>query len=848
MMADQQQQQSQQPQQQAPPQQPQQQQAAASTQQPSQQQQQQHPVTPATPQPTPPTQHQLAPQQHQHQQHQQQQNSAVSSLASSIAMNTMAITMPNNIGIAQQGAVASIRSPLPQVQVIHQAMHSPSYLPQFSYNQQQLMLQNAAMQAAMQASGMNINPQQLNLANMAVAMQGRPNSNMTATQGMLTHSPTQVQQLNGRNRLILDSWKFYSDSRASLPSRDFCFLDHFQPGTPMISSPPTSQAYNVQATNANSKTGAIMGNGNKMSSQAVTQQHMQQAQQVAQATAMVGKTVMSNQSNPPPLLIGQLGVLPGHLATNQTFGPHSKQGQSLSMAGQAQPQLISTQAPVRFSQAQLVSSTGQIITSQPMLTNQIMQAMAANLQQGIPIAHQPILSAPNQSPTIITGQGIYLRPASAMQQQGIMGVQAAAINPNMRGNAPQSLQVRPSSAAIPIQKQTTAAQTGKVILPSTSKSATAKIQPSINANASGTKANIPSLKSPKALGRPKGTGKATSAASMSGSNGSPATVQAKTSAQISKPSTPTSQVAQSLTTHTSKSQSDSELEVGKKIAGGNVTVPLAVKPAKEKREEEEDSKENISKIGAVSLLEKPREIPTFELKCGQDSPMPVAEKQRAIVKPHILTHVIDGFIIQEGPEPFPVQRSSLMTEFIPPKPGQPIEQVPTSLQNNDDVFPTASPNVCTDFSEGITRGVKKRRNMFKRRGWRGRGGRMSGPGRRTPSHLEDEPMEEQSSSQSSQESSSTADSPIHTPVLEMEVDRSAVPKTNPARWNVMEVYEFIQSLPGCAPYAEEFRSQEIDGQALLLLKEDHLMTAMNMKLGPALKICARINSLKDECS
>jgi hypothetical protein len=63
---------------------------------------------------------------------------------------------------------------------------------------------------------------------------------------------------------------------------------------------------------------------------------------------------------------------------------------------------------------------------------------------------------------------------------------------------------------------------------------------------------------------------------------------------------------------------------------------------------------------------------------------------------------------------------------------------------------------------------------------------------------------------------------------------------------VSDVYEFIRSMPGCTPYADEFRSQEIDGQALLLLKEDHLMTAMNMKLGPALKICARINSMKDE--
>jgi hypothetical protein len=52
-------------------------------------------------------------------------------------------------------------------------------------------------------------------------------------------------------------------------------------------------------------------------------------------------------------------------------------------------------------------------------------------------------------------------------------------------------------------------------------------------------------------------------------------------------------------------------------------------------------------------------------------------------------------------------------------------------------------------------------------------------------------------------------------------------------------------LLGCQEIAEEFRSQEIDGQALLLLKEEHLMSAMNIKLGPALKICAKINVLKE---
>ncbi|XP_037550123.1 polyhomeotic-like protein 3 [Nematolebias whitei] len=67
----------------------------------------------------------------------------------------------------------------------------------------------------------------------------------------------------------------------------------------------------------------------------------------------------------------------------------------------------------------------------------------------------------------------------------------------------------------------------------------------------------------------------------------------------------------------------------------------------------------------------------------------------------------------------------------------------------------------------------------------------------------------------------------------------------PSQWSVEEVTAFIHMLPGCGDVAEAFRLQEIDGQALLLLTEDHLMTSMNIKLGPALKICAHINTLKN---
>ncbi|XP_041805711.1 polyhomeotic-like protein 3 [Chelmon rostratus] len=67
----------------------------------------------------------------------------------------------------------------------------------------------------------------------------------------------------------------------------------------------------------------------------------------------------------------------------------------------------------------------------------------------------------------------------------------------------------------------------------------------------------------------------------------------------------------------------------------------------------------------------------------------------------------------------------------------------------------------------------------------------------------------------------------------------------PSQWNVEQVYSYISSLPGGQDVAGEFRSQEIDGQALLLLTEEHLVSTMNLKLGPALKLCAHINSLKD---
>ncbi|CAB4055154.1 SCMH1 [Lepeophtheirus salmonis] len=64
------------------------------------------------------------------------------------------------------------------------------------------------------------------------------------------------------------------------------------------------------------------------------------------------------------------------------------------------------------------------------------------------------------------------------------------------------------------------------------------------------------------------------------------------------------------------------------------------------------------------------------------------------------------------------------------------------------------------------------------------------------------------------------------------------PTLPPDEWSTEEVISRISQLdPTLGPHVELFRSHEIDGKALLLLTSDMMLKYMEMKLGPALKIC-----------
>ncbi|KAG8224480.1 hypothetical protein J437_LFUL003203 [Ladona fulva] len=214
---------------------------------------------------------------------------------------------------------------------------------------------------------------------------------------------------------------------------------------------------------------------------------------------------------------------------------------------------------------------------------------------------------------------------------------------------------------------------------------------------------------------------------------------------------------------------------------------------------------------------------------------------KALVKPQVLTHVIEGFVIQEASEPFAVNRSSLLSEMPQPslKPNNQMMQNHTSQQTDGgrlgsgNVNAQEEGNLTTDNETNDSSGAESS-SLSPSEVVQG----QEATSARTSGMVGGDPSDDNNSSESGLLSSGCpANATPSTPPQ---------PRINPIKWTVSDVCEFIRNLPGCSDYAEDFAIQEIDGQALLLLKEDHLMTAMSMKLGPALKICARIDTMRGD--
>lgn len=62
-------------------------------------------------------------------------------------------------------------------------------------------------------------------------------------------------------------------------------------------------------------------------------------------------------------------------------------------------------------------------------------------------------------------------------------------------------------------------------------------------------------------------------------------------------------------------------------------------------------------------------------------------------------------------------------------------------------------------------------------------------------------------------------------------------------WSIDDVGDFLTSL-GYEAYLDRFVEHEIDGKALSLVKDHHLLMTLKLRLGPTLKICEHVNAIK----
>ncbi|VDI79434.1 Hypothetical predicted protein [Mytilus galloprovincialis] len=68
----------------------------------------------------------------------------------------------------------------------------------------------------------------------------------------------------------------------------------------------------------------------------------------------------------------------------------------------------------------------------------------------------------------------------------------------------------------------------------------------------------------------------------------------------------------------------------------------------------------------------------------------------------------------------------------------------------------------------------------------------------------------------------------------------------PADWNVQTVCEFIESIPNYAPYVEKFRSEQVNGAALLALDKKDLKEFFEMPLGLAVNVCLHLKKYEEK--
>lgn len=240
---------------------------------------------------------------------------------------------------------------------------------------------------------------------------------------------------------------------------------------------------------------------------------------------------------------------------------------------------------------------------------------------------------------------------------------------------------------------------------------------------------------------------------------------------------------------------------------------------------------------------------------------------KAMIKPNVLTHILEGHMVHEATEPFPMSTKRLpddVEDAVSPKRSKSSPEKPATTPDRTICIqcgkkdskgklkhkPYCSKTCSKAAKAGVVPTAKQNgEHKLRIRNENGTtNGSVSPKSLPSPTSTNGTSSDSSSSGSSSDMSSIDAKKSAKPPTpMEVSADVDAEqeePISFLVKWSVDEVCDYIRSLPGYGDYADDFANHEIDGQALVLLNENHLVKTMNIKLGPALKIMSQIEAIK----
>ncbi|CAF3490015.1 unnamed protein product [Rotaria socialis] len=206
----------------------------------------------------------------------------------------------------------------------------------------------------------------------------------------------------------------------------------------------------------------------------------------------------------------------------------------------------------------------------------------------------------------------------------------------------------------------------------------------------------------------------------------------------------------------------------------------------------------------------------------------------------IVVHYIGGFVIRESSHPFPADENDDHTKELNNSIGKEKENHSFNDTNSDLGSDQLRCTLCkkVDFSERFFNQEKK----FCSRSCSMKSSKIAKTiNGKNPDHIKtpsiSEPIRMIENSIPQQSIESNHDEPISLP------PDHGLP-TDPSKWTVFQVGEFVARLTNNT-IREAFYESEMDGQALLLMTQEHLRDTMKIKLGPSLIISSEIAKLRE---